>query len=352
MSKELVGELQEQHASNEHSFLREELEIVMPLEAMSTQAEEYLPLHASSEQTARRIPKSLRYAAATLCGALFVGGASEVAIYEYRTHHAVHNEVDKLPDNQITNILSSGPTTMPTTPEASSSSTPKSTPEKPTIPEYTPAIPTRIVISRLDIDTSIIQTEAKNEGQKNSWGGNEYFVDFPIDSGKQKARFAMVRQEKTNKLIPMTGEPNTLRTTYAENPVAAMRTVIYGHAADYGPDLLFQHINQLQIGQDTFTLYADGVAYTYMVYQKEEPPKGSGPDALVNDADVYNLPKNNRKEAALVACLPNSDSHMVVIGYLVGVKSHKKTLSTESTSLPSSTPRVSAVPLHRPVEAR
>ena len=230
----------------------------------------------------------------------------KVAQYEYQTHHVVPDHTLALPSSEVPNIL----TPSPSTPAQSTPNSPaiSHTPEKKksAIPELAPKAPTRIMIPKLHIDTAVLPVASTPTGKKNPWGGDIYNeVDFPVDNGEQKARY-WVQQ----------GEPNTLKDiTFAQNPQAVMRTIIYGHASDIGNHLLFQDLQKLKMG-DTFTLVASDYEFTYTVYSLSNPAK----NGLADDSHVYNVPKDGRKEAALIACLPDSASHSVRIGYLSAVK--------------------------------
>jgi LPXTG-site transpeptidase (sortase) family protein len=243
-----------------------------------------------------------------MAAGLVASGGTMVIKQYYDTHHAVHNTVDSLPDDQIPNILASQappvPSLSPTSIIPSPEATP--TPEVPKIPEVAPHVPERIIIPKLSIDAQIdaIEDPPIKEGVVNSWGGPVYdTIHFPVDNdarywGKQ-------------------GMPNSLPNANVDvDPQAVLNTVIYGHASDRsGGHLLFQDLEQLDKG-DTFSLVAGEYEFTYMVFSTSNPAK----DGLADDSEVYNLPADGRKQVALVACLPNSASHSVRIGVLTDVR--------------------------------
>lgn len=228
--------------------------------------------------------------------------------YVHETHQRVPNHVVSLPPSDVPNILGAdtAPSSVLNSPSAIPHTTHPAESIPAVIPEIAPSAPTRLLIPRLHIDTDILPVTSTPTGQKNSWGGEIYNeINFPVDSGKQMARY-----------WTQAGEPNTLTNVSLEqNAKAVERVVIYGHASDNGHNLLFQNLQQLKLG-DSFSMMAGDYEYTYTVYSLSNPAK----DGLLDDSQVYGLPVHGRKEAALVACLPDSASHSVRIGYLSSVK--------------------------------
>lgn len=218
-------------------------------------------------------------------------------------HHVVNNRVVSLPATEIPTLPVSVASPNFTTNHAAGMGhiTVKHEVIKP-LPELSPLPPTRLQVPKLGIDTSILPVDSQPTDLKNAFGGTIFRqIDFPVDNS---ARY-WTRQ----------GQPNTLPVSYDQNPTAALRTEILGHASDIrGNHLLFQDLQLLQLN-DTFTITAGKYNFTYTVYSLSNPDKAG----LANDQALYGIPPNGRKEAALVACLPNTASHSVRIGYLSSV---------------------------------
>ena len=259
-----------------------------------------------------RSKMTVRRAIGMISTVLAVSGAAKIATYEYETHTTVTNNNETLAN--VPNILAYPDTVPsatanklnPTSIVPSKGSDHESRPDN--LPELLPHEPSKLIIPKLHIDAQIDPVSTPPTGKKNKWGGEIYQrIDFPVD---KDARYWV-----------QGGLPNTLTgVTYEEDPKAVQRTVIYGHASDIGYHLLFQDLQSLELG-DTFSLVAGQYEFTYTVYNTSNPSKSG----LAEDSQVYNLPANGRKEVALVACLPDSASHSVRIGYLSKVLPLKKT---------------------------
>lgn len=155
----------------------------------------------------------------------------------------------------------------------------------------------------LGIDAGVRPVDSQPSGQTNAFGGPVYDrIDFPVDDD--------VRQWVQR------GDPNSVAPDKAAaDPKEFDRVVIYGHASDIGNHLVFQDLAELKPGDKMAVTTALGV-FTYQVTLVATNEK----DTLENMPQLYDYPKDGRKELALVGCLPDTTSNSVVIGVLVDAR--------------------------------
>lgn len=203
----------------------------------------------------------------------------------------------------------------PSTPSVSTTPAPVSSPSRPPsthttttashpgLPQIGAAAAERLQVPALDIDTGVKPVDSEPTGQTNDFGGPIYKrIDFPVDD--------YVRQWVQR------GDPNSIAPDEAAGDAKEFdRVVIYGHASDIGNHLVFQDLAELKPGDKMIVTTQLGV-FTYQVTLVASNEK----DTLENMPQLYDYPKDGRKELALVGCLPDTTSNSVVIGVLVGAK--------------------------------
>lgn len=171
------------------------------------------------------------------------------------------------------------------------------------IPAIKPAPAKHLTIPAIGVDVDILPVDNYPTGRLNQWGGEIYSaIDFPVD---QYAR-QWVRR----------GNPNSLPAAKsADNVKAFDRTFLYGHASDIGNHLIFQDLAALTKGDivlvDTKRGHFSYAVTAVLTSQKVD---------LDNFAELYDYPANGAKELALVACLPDTTSNVVVLATLIDAR--------------------------------
>lgn len=167
------------------------------------------------------------------------------------------------------------------------------------VPQIAPASVTHVRIPAIGVDAAVLPLDSKPTGKTNAWGGPIYStLEFPVD----KAVRQWVRR----------GDPNTLPAAESAGDVKAFdRVMLYGHASDIGHHLVFQDLSALK-PDDPVIVDTDLGTFTYRVTSVVTRTKTN-----LNDlAALYAYPPAGEKEIALVACLPDTTSNVVVFGTL------------------------------------
>lgn len=171
------------------------------------------------------------------------------------------------------------------------------------LPEIAPAAAQHITIPAIGVDADILPVDSRPTGQRNAWGGEIYSaIDFPVDDEVRQ----WVRR----------GDPNSLPADESADDIKAFdRTVLYGHASDIGNHLVFQDLAALRPGDEVEVATENG-HFTYAVTTILTREKAR----LDNLAELYEYPQDGAKELALVACLPDTTSNVVVLATLIGAQ--------------------------------
>lgn len=188
-------------------------------------------------------------------------------------------------------------TTTATTTETTES------PAEPAIAQIAPSPVTHLTVPAIGVDAHVLPVDSHPTGKKNAWGGDIFStIEFPVDADARQ----WVRR----------GDPNSLPAAESEgDPKAFDRVVLYGHASDIGHHLVFQDLSALKPGDSVIASTALGV-FTYRITLVATNAKYD----LNNFAPLYDYPTSGAKEIALVACLPDTTSNVVVIGTLAAAK--------------------------------
>jgi hypothetical protein len=166
-----------------------------------------------------------------------------------------------------------------------------------------PAPVTHLQVPVIGVDAAVVPVDSRPTGKKNAWGGDIYgTIEFPVDDNVRQ----WVRR----------GDPNSLPAAESTASRAFDRVVLYGHASDIGNHLVFQDLSALQPG-DSIVATTDLGVFRYRVTLVASNAKYD----LNNFAPLYDYPADGSKEIALVACLPDTTSNVVVIGTLVSARS-------------------------------
>lgn len=221
-----------------------------------------------------------------------------------------------------TSTGSTGDTTAPATVESPSSpgttsppATPTTSPEPPNAwsgPDIAPAPATRLRIPSIEVDAPVAPVDSTPTGERNAWGGEVYgTIDFPVD-GK-------VRQWVRR------GDANSVPVREAQGNVKAFdRLILYGHASDIGNHLIFQDLSAVQPGDDIIVDTELGT-FTYRATTVLTRAKAN----LDSLPELYDYPQGGAKEIALVACLPDTSSNVVVLGTLAAASDAGVARSTD-----------------------
>lgn len=169
-------------------------------------------------------------------------------------------------------------------------------------PQIPPAPVRHLEVPAIGVDAIVVPVDSHPTGKKNAWGGDIYgTIDFPVDEDVRQ----WVRR----------GDPNSLPAAESTESKAFDRVVLYGHASDIGNHLVFQDLSALR-PDDTIVATTDLGTFTYRVAIVASNAKYD----LNNFAPLYDYPVDGAKEIALVACLPDTTSNVVVIGTLVSAQ--------------------------------
>lgn len=195
------------------------------------------------------------------------------------------------------------PTGAPTAPAPSIATDTPAPDGQPILPQIDPAPALEVQIPGIGVNAAIVPVDSRPTGQRNAWGGEIYSaIDFPVDD--------KVRQWVRR------GDPNSLSPdASADDPAAFDRTVLYGHASDIGNHLVFQDLSALRPDDVIFVTTAAG-RFTYRVTEILTRDK----TRLDNLAALYDYPTGGAKELALVACLPDTTSNVVVLATLTNAR--------------------------------
>jgi hypothetical protein len=171
------------------------------------------------------------------------------------------------------------------------------------MPAIGPSPVLHLRVPAIGVDADVLPVDSQPTGEVNQWGGTIYRqIDFPVDQ--------YVRQWVRR------GDPNSLPADRSVGDVKAFdRVVLYGHASDIGNHLVFQDLSSLHPGDAIVARTALGT-FTYRVTMIATRAKAQ----LDSLPALYDYPKNGAKEIALVACLPDTTSNVVVIGALVSAR--------------------------------
>jgi hypothetical protein len=168
------------------------------------------------------------------------------------------------------------------------------------VPPISPSPAVHLWIPAIAVDAQVLPVDSMPTGARNPWGGEVFApIDFPVDR--------YVRQWARR------GDPNSVPAAESRSDVKAFdRTVLYGHASDIGNHLIFQDLSALQAG-DSITVDTALGRFVYAVTGVASRAKSN----LDDMAALYDYPADGRKELALVACLPDTTSNIVVFATLV-----------------------------------
>lgn len=185
-------------------------------------------------------------------------------------------------------------------PSATSSAAITSEPSTPALPKIGPSPALKVLIPAIGVNAQVVPVDSKPTGKTNAWGGQIFHtIDFPVDNDVRQ----WVRR----------GDPNTLSADESAGNVKAFdRVLLYGHASDIGNHLVFQDLSSVKPGDDVIVTTAKG-RFTYQATQIYTRAKTN----LNSLAALYDYPADGAKEIALVACLPDTTSNVVVLGTLV-----------------------------------
>lgn len=168
------------------------------------------------------------------------------------------------------------------------------------MPSIPPSPAVHLSIPAIAVDAHVLPVDSVPIGARNSWGGEVFApIDFPFDG--------YVRQWIRR------GDPNSVPAAESRSDAKALdRTVLYGHASDIGNHLIFQDLSALRTG-DSITVDTALGRFVYAVTGMASRAKAN----LDEMAALYDFPADGRKELALVACLPDTTSNIVVFATLV-----------------------------------
>lgn len=171
------------------------------------------------------------------------------------------------------------------------------------MPAIGPSPVLQLRVPAIGVDAGVLPVDSEPTGELNQWGGPVYRqIDFPVDQ--------YVRQWVRR------GDPNSLPADRSAGDVKAFdRVVLYGHASDIGNHLVFQELSSLHPGDQIIARSALG-SFTYRVTMIATRAK----TRLDSLPALYDYPQHGAKEIALVACLPDTTSNVVVIGSLVAAR--------------------------------
>jgi LPXTG-site transpeptidase (sortase) family protein len=182
---------------------------------------------------------------------------------------------------------------------AGAEATTETTATKPEPAGIAPSAVLQLQVPAIKVDARVLPVDSKPTGKKNAWGGDIYStIDFPVDEDVRQ----WVRR----------GDPNTLSAAESEGNVKAFdRVLLYGHASDIGHHLVFQDLAALKAGDSVIATTALG-RFTYHVTQVYTRTKTN----LSSLAALYDYPTGGAKDLALIACLPDTTSNVVVFATL------------------------------------
>lgn len=168
------------------------------------------------------------------------------------------------------------------------------------MPPIPPSPAVHLWIPAIAVDAQVLPIDSVPTGARNAWGGEVFApLDFPVD------RYARQWIRR--------GDPNSMPAEQSRSDVKAFdRTVLYGHASDIGNHLIFQDLSALKTG-DSITVDTALGRFGYAVTTVAARAKAN----LDEMAALYDFPADGRKELALVACLPDTTSNIVVFATLV-----------------------------------
>jgi LPXTG-site transpeptidase (sortase) family protein len=174
---------------------------------------------------------------------------------------------------------------------------------EPASPSIPPSPAVHLWIPAIAVDAQVLPVDSVPTGAKNAWGGEVFEpINFPVDRDVRQ----WVRR----------GDPNSVPAVDSQGNVKAFdRTVLYGHASDIGHHLIFQDLSALRAG-DSVTVDTALGRFSYAVTAVVTRAKTN----LDNLAALYEYPTDGRKELALVGCLPDSTSNVVVFATLASAK--------------------------------
>lgn len=197
-------------------------------------------------------------------------------------------------------VLGTSKELPPTTSAVESSESETASSAAPPIPP-SPAV--HLWIPAIAVDAQVLPVDSVPTGAKNAWGGEVFEpINFPVDRDVRQ----WVRR----------GDPNSVPAVDSQGNVKAFdRTVLYGHASDIGHHLIFQDLSALRAG-DSVTVDTALGRFSYTVTAVMTRAKVN----LDNLAALYEYPTDGRKELALVGCLPDSTSNVVVFATLASAK--------------------------------
>lgn len=167
------------------------------------------------------------------------------------------------------------------------------------MPSIPPSPALHVWIPAISVNARVLPVDSTPTGAKNAWGGEVFApINFPVDQDVRQ----WIRR----------GDPNSLPAAQSSGSVKAFdRTVLYGHASDMGNHLVFQELSSLRAG-DSVTVNTTLGRFVYTVTNVVTRAK-----ANLNDlAALYRYPTDGKKELALVACLPDATSNVVVFATL------------------------------------
>jgi hypothetical protein len=207
------------------------------------------------------------------------------------------------PDSETQPVVTS-PTAV--TPQPTGTASPTAPAIITTTPEpagIAPSAVLRLQVPAIGVDAKVLPVDSTPTGKKNAWGGDIYStIDFPVDE--------YVRQWVRR------GDPNSLPAAESEGNVKAFdRVLLYGHASDIGNHLVFQDLVALKAGDSVIATTALGV-FTYGVTAVYSRAKTD----LNSLAALYDYPTDGTKDLALIACLPDTTSNVVVFATLVSAQ--------------------------------
>lgn len=173
----------------------------------------------------------------------------------------------------------------------------------PAMPSIPPSPAVHLRIPAIAVDAKVLPVDSVPTGARNAWGGEVFApIDFPVDK--------YVRQWIRR------GDPNSVPSAESVSNVKAFdRTVLYGHASDIGNHLVFQDLSELRAG-DSITVDTALGRFVYAVTTVATRAKAD----LDNMAALYDYPTDGKKELALIACLPDTTSNVVVFATLVSAE--------------------------------
>lgn len=203
-----------------------------------------------------------------------------------------------------TTVIAQPSTSAPTLPDQPSATTSASDREDqavdPAMLSIPPSPAVHLRIPEISVDAQVLPVDSVPTGTRNAWGGEVFApIDFPVDK--------YVRQWIRR------GDPNSVPAAESASNVKAFdRTVLYGHASDIGNHLIFQDLSELRAGDSIAVDTALG-RFVYAVTTVATRAKAD----LDGMAALYDYPTDGKKALALVACLPDTTSNVIVFATLV-----------------------------------